>query len=107
MVVVVLVGRGGRDTHLRLCYAVSCQLDDGEIALPQSALDVVEAHSDGTPEQRFLDTVSHDHAVLTGTVLWTSRPEPATSKQRWSGGGWEGGTRSHSTRGGVLLGAAT
>lgn len=67
---------------------MSCQLDDGEIALPQSALNVVEAHSDWTPEQRFLDTVSHDHAVVTGTVLWTSRPEPATSEQRWSGGGW-------------------
>lgn len=82
VVVVVVVIPGGRDTHLRLCYTVSCQLDDGEIALPQSALNVVEAHSDWTPEQRFLDTVSHDHAVVTGTVLWTSRPEPATSEQR-------------------------
>ena len=43
---------------------MSSQLYNGEITLSQSTFDIVEAHSDRTPEHRFLVIVSHDHAVL-------------------------------------------
>ena len=49
-------------THLGLGDPVPGQLHDGEVPLAESALDVVEAHADRSPEPCFLVTVSHDHA---------------------------------------------
>lgn len=50
-------------THLCLGYTMSCQFYNSEIPLSKSPFDIVEAHSDRTPEHWLLVTVSHDHAV--------------------------------------------
>lgn len=54
-------------TYLSLCYSMSCQLDNGKIALSDGPLDVVKPNTD----RSFLSTLGHIrfyHHIITSSV---------------------------------------